>query len=481
MPEAARGSPGQDALYVGVVRRVALALVALLALLVLNAAAPRARAHGGRPQTQRLLFAPDDPDRMVIAATFGLLTSDDAGATWSWTCQESMPDGVPGVVQPAVLATGDRLLVAGTFGLVRGARAGCGWERDASLEGHYVADVVRDPSGALLAITGDSSSAENGVWESVDEGASFHQIGAPLPLRVLTERVRVAPSDARRIYVSGQRFVEGTTDVSGVLLRSDDRGASWTELPVPLVEGDRLVRVVEVDPSDPGLVWLVVQGAEHDRVLQASSGGTSVRELLAVTADPMPYQRPYAFARAPDGTVWFGNTREGLVRIAPDGAVTVVDALLGASCAVVHGDQLYLCGDGVDDGFALARTPLDTYAPEPIVRFGEIARRTCDTIVDCLCAAWWDDFQVETIPDGGVSTPLDGGTCVAPDAGLDAGPSRMDAGARADGGTAPPPPDTGCACRASGSTRSAVPSGSAGPWTLAAVALAFFLRRRGLR
>lgn len=439
-------------------------LVAAIAL----AAPALARAHGGRPQTQQVLFAPDDPDRIVVEATFGLLTSDDAGTTWSWTCQESIPDGVAGVVQPAVLATGDRLLVAGTFGLVRGARAGCGWDRDPALDGHYVADVVREPGGALLAITGDSGVADNGLWESTDEGATFSRLGAPFPLRFLSERVRVAPSDPRRIYVSGQRYVEGTTTVSGVLLRSDDRGATWAELPIAVGPDDRLVRIAEVDPADAGLAWIVVQGSESDRVLRVSDGGATVTEVLGVLADPMPYQRPFALARTPDGTIWFGNTRDGLSSIAPDGTVTLVDKYLAVACAVVHDGWLYLCGNGTDDGFAVARTAIGAaYAPEPIVRFGEIARRECGTLVDCLCATWWDDFQIETIPDAGAET-IDGGTCLAPDAGIDAG--AMDAGA-SDGGTSPPPA-SGCACRAGGS--------SPPPWLcLAALAMIGWTRRGG--
>lgn len=409
--------------------------------------AGRAHAHGGRPQTQGIFFAEDDPDRIVARATFGILTSEDGGASWSWTCQESMPDGVAGVVQPALLVADDRLLVAGTFGLLRGERAGCEWQRDAALLDRYTADVVRSSDRAIFAITGDSSSASNSIFESTDEGLSFHAIGAPFPLRFLSERIRVAPSDPSRIYVSGQAFVEGTTDVRGVLLRSDDRGESWTELEVPLLPDERLVRVVDVDPADPDVAWLVISGQETDRVLRAAGAGTAITEALGMLADPMPYQRPFGYARAPDGTIWFGNTREGLTSIAPDGTVTLVDKYLAVGCLAVQGEHLYLCGNGGDDGFAIGRTPwAGPYAGEPVARFGAIERRICAARVDCVCASWWDDFQVETIPDASVEG-LDGGVC-APEE-LDGGTLAADAGTDGgiDGGSPSPPPST-CACTA---------------------------------
>lgn len=440
-----------------------------------------ARAHGGRPQTQAILFDGDDGSgRVVVVATFGLLVGDDGGASFGWTCQESIPDGIPGIAYPALLAGGDRLLIATPYGLVRGDGAGCAWGREEMLIDRYVADVARAPDRRVIALGGDSAVA-NRIFASADEGASFEAIGAALPEGLLPERLRIAPSDAQRMYVTGERFTAGTTDVSGVVMTTRDGGASWIEHALPRLEsvnGERVVRALAVDPTDPDVLYVVVQGSEHDRLLRSSDAGASFELVMRLEALPMPFYRPFALALAPDGSAYFGNTAEGLWVRRADGTVALVDKYVALACLVLRGTEMWMCGDGLEDGFALARFATDArYEKEVVLTFGAIARRTCGTRVDCTCDPWWNDFLSEVgrtaeLADAGPGCPPepDDGGAPARDAG-----GSLDGGAwRFDGGASPRPSGGGCGCRVG--RRSGAPL----PALFALALLALATRRRGL-
>src|SRR5262245_5014330 len=49
-----------------------------------------ARANGRYPLAQQLLVDPSDPGHLLLRSTYGVLTSDDAGSTWSWLCESGI-------------------------------------------------------------------------------------------------------------------------------------------------------------------------------------------------------------------------------------------------------------------------------------------------------------------------------------------------------------------------------------------------------
>ena len=76
-----------------------------------------ARANGAFPDSSGLLFPADRPELVVLATNFGLVTSEDGGTSWSWSCESELTTqgrlyqlGVPG-----------RLLGVGTRGLAHRA------------------------------------------------------------------------------------------------------------------------------------------------------------------------------------------------------------------------------------------------------------------------------------------------------------------------------------------------------------------------
>src|SRR6476620_2413045 len=61
-------------------------LLTLQVLLGIGAAARPAAANGAFPESDAVLLPVDHPQRIILSTNFGLIISDDDGATWQWTC-----------------------------------------------------------------------------------------------------------------------------------------------------------------------------------------------------------------------------------------------------------------------------------------------------------------------------------------------------------------------------------------------------------
>ena len=79
-------------------------------------------------------------------------------------------------------------------------------------------------------------------------------------------------------------------------MRSDDRAATWSVLPVPDTGLFAIPYLSAVAPADPSTVYVRVHGQGQDRLLVSSNGGRGWQRVLegrAVMA---------GFALSPDGT-----------------------------------------------------------------------------------------------------------------------------------------------------------------------------------
>src|SRR5215471_9972240 len=64
-------------------------LKAVLIGLILLAAAP-ARADGAFPDEMQIFLPPDQPHRIIVTTTFGILESTDDGQSWRWVCEQAV-------------------------------------------------------------------------------------------------------------------------------------------------------------------------------------------------------------------------------------------------------------------------------------------------------------------------------------------------------------------------------------------------------
>jgi MYXO-CTERM domain-containing protein len=365
----------------------------------------------------------------------------------------------------------DHRLVAGVFdGLVRSSPDGCDYapSDDPAVRRLYVIDMVRDPvtPSTLWAITSPGSQP-NTVIRSLDDGASWEIRGTPHPT-ALFERVRVAPSDPDRVYVSAVIPRTATSGRRALVFSSTDGGRTFSEVEIPLEGEERNVHVLAVDPTDPDRVLLrmvrLVTDDVPERLLLSEDGArtfATAASLLEITGCTF----------SSDGArVWVGGWDGAFLRSDAGGAVgsfvpvTGQEALRVRCLSYREGDgarpdELWICTDDLRGDFALGRS---TDGGPTIERIWGFSDATADTgcpacsAVGSICPGYWPDVVFD------LGLPMDAGV---PD--LDGGVTACDGSIGADTGSAP----SSCACRAG---RGASPALAA----LMVVAIALALRRR---
>ncbi|WP_437963178.1 hypothetical protein WMF04_25925 [Sorangium sp. So ce260] len=430
--------------------RIALGLTAAAACAALSAAAP-ALANGRYPAAGQILVDPSDPDHIVVRATYGVLVTHDGGERWSWICETAI--GYSGFEDPMMVVTADGSILAGLFdGLSATRDRGCDWRlAEGPLAQRNIVDLSidrADPASVLLL--GSSVMASDAiltqVWESKDDGRTWTQAGADFPSSFLGVTLDSAPSDPRRIYVSGRR--NGPT-FEGIVRRSDDRGATWEELDVPGSDDRNLPYLGAVDPEDPDVVYVRRDGDGADALLVSRDGGATWREVFQAAS-------LLGLALSPDGTmIAAGSDLDGLW-VAPTATLEFTRVgQLGVRCLTWTSQGLFACADEPIDGFTAGVStdggktfsPLMTLdrlcGPPPACGSERSTGRTCPEL--------WPG----TASFLGAAGSCEGGAGAGGTAG--AGGGGASAGGSAEGaGAAEASAGGGCSCEASGGGRAGV-------------------------
>lgn len=351
-----------------------------MAILVVGATvglAGAARADGGIPGSLAILLPADQPRKVGLATTFGLILSDDGGGSWLWTCEQPATTSMANMyaVGPAAIASGgvgDRFYALSPFeGLAWSDDESCTWQTAAGLPaGAAVSDFFVDPSDPAHVLAVAAAPADGGVvgaggvFASTDGGKTFG--AAPLytaPAGATIVGVEIARSSPRVIYVA--TYTTTAAGAAPVLARSADGGGSWTSTPLAAPVGPAIVRILAVDPQDSEVVYLRVLAAGGDAVAVARNGGATVTVPVTFARGQVS-----AFARLRSGTVLVGaltftdagGTDGTAVRSADGGAsfqpwTTLPDRphLVGLAERVENGrPRLYLSAKNYSDGWALA-------------------------------------------------------------------------------------------------------------------------------
>lgn len=300
-----------------------------------------ASAHGNRFSLSTLSIAPDDPQVWWANANgWGVLHTADAGATWTWQCEEGLGasvvydlaawtggrafvgtsdglrrvgpdcanDAMPGLPDGAlvtVVTRGDDAVYAGAYvegtgGLYLCDDAGCA---PTSLVGGYVKSVVVGDDGVVWATTVAPDTLAASLWASAD-GQSFTDV-ADWPDGSVD--VRVLHADAERLLVWRMPRSDAAAPA---LMYSADGGARFVDV---LTEGAYTdpvpgLAVVGNDVwlgSDVGRTWRSLDGGRHftdvSDVEPAVRCADRAGGLLIVGADH--------FADGFDVGVWRGGQR----------------------------------------------------------------------------------------------------------------------------------------------------------------------------
>ena len=462
-------------------------IAALAALLAASFAASPARANGRFPAANQLVTAPGDPQTLLLRTTFGLALSHNAGADWSWICEQGMLDGgAGGAEDPAIGITTNGSIVAGLFeGLQVSPDTGCSWmPLSGALNAVPIVDLVVRPDdpGTILALSNEYLAADDGgaplftsyAIGSSDNGATWAKQGTSIDPAFILETIEVAKSDPHRVYLSG---VSGSGAKSiAALFVSEDTGGTWTQRNVPLdPTNERAPFISAVDPQNADIVYVRTSGAGANRVLVTKDAGKTFTTAYTSKGSLL------GFALSEDGSkIYVGGPQDGLqVASTADLSFSPVlshvvgtcgETMIHVQCLTSRGSTLYACSDEVS-GFILGQSGDDGATFTPLLHLSEGLRGpiACPAGASAsVCATYWP-MQRDMLaipPDGGAPADAGAPSCDAGDAGDGGG----DAG---DGGTATIT-SKGCGC-------GVAPVGAGGAIAAASLAIGALLARRRRR
>jgi hypothetical protein len=414
-------------------------LIPVLALVLLAGVQPdHAGANGRFPASTNVKAHPTDPDFIALAVTFGLLLSNDGGQRFYWVCEEAM--GYGGMYDPRYAVASDGTIWATTFDGLRVSRdGGCTWDLAGGvLDDQWVEAAEIGPDGRVWAITANGARS-NDIYVSSD-AQTFVSAGN-LQTSAWFRTLKVAPSDADRIYVSAYQVAGqsdgdgGVSGPAGLLFSSHDGGATWRTLDVDGLEGNFQLQVEAVSPTDADVVFVrAISGNPPlgDTIYRTTDAGESWTRVLA-TDD---YVR--AFRILSTGRILVGTLNDGVYFSDAGGDSDTwsrpTQQLQMVCLAELPGGDLLACGSNWEpDNMALGRSTDGGMTWTKVFRFSEMAGPlTCepgtlqhDTCEVRLWPSLAEQFGVNrTDPDAGPTADAGGGktngngTCGGCNAGL---------------------------------------------------------------
>jgi len=428
-------------------------LGALVGLGLVGSRSTPAHADGAFPDSFAPLLPRTRPHQILLATNFGLVSSDDDGASWAYACE--LPDSAYGRLYNLGAPPAERIYAVATAGLVASDDGGCRWTvGGGALAGAVVVDAFPDPQDDphLLAIAAAAGARDLAVYESRDAGISFRGPLFAAPSGAVLTGVELAAGSPGTIYLS---FYQ-TPGIHPRLARSSDGGASWRTADLEPALGTAVPFLAAVDPVAADTVYLRLSGRRSNE--DAYEALAITRDAGASWATPLvlPGGTLTSFFRRADGTLLATGATAGaaVAHRSIDGGASFAPWRLAIHPRgfAERGGLLYAATDNLADGFALASSA-DGEAWTGLMRFQDItAVRACIQPVcqaDCRFRAGLGLFAQAVC---GGAPPADAGSPVRPSGGAVAA--------------------SGCACQAS--------EGEAAPiaWSLPALLALLALGRR---
>jgi hypothetical protein len=336
-----------------------------------------------------------------------------------------------------------------------------------------VIDLASSVDGLTVYAVESVPVARNRVFASMNGGQTFVERGQG-PMGVSFDTVELAPSDARRVYVTGV----DEASRGPVLFRSEDGGASLTPVALPpeSLAGATGAYVSAVSEGDPNTLFLRVARDGGTHLLRSRDAGRSWTVILRARGELR------GFAMATDGRLWAAGPEDPLVRSDDGGDRWSAMDAPSITC-LRHVDRaLYLCADWVRAPWALGRLADGASTIEPLLRLqdgrGAFACGASST-AQTECAPRWAAQRDRVTTRAGADASLD---ATADASSFDARTENQDAAL--DGAVdASSPVGTGpnCRCTVPGDPRKA--SGGRAAFSLGALAIVArsVLRRAGRR
>ena len=367
-----------------------------------------AGANGRPAATKTITFQQGAPQHVVAGATFGSLRSEDNGATWKWMCEKAI--GYAGTYDPDYAYSPTGAVFATTFDGLKVTRDGCTF--DTTPPGTtFVSAVEVGPTGDVFYAA--AAPVDSKIYRSTDDGKAFPTSGAPGQNNDWWESLVIAPSDKKRVYVTGFRFnkvcnaaaatgatctrdIDCGTNVGAkceaikqfLMFKSVDGGASYTPMSIAGVatSNNSVIDVVGINPTHPAELYIRVtfeDGKVADSIFKSTDAGATWHEILTTT-DALGL----AFLIRSDGTLVAGTQARGAMKSA-NGAACLSQAacnwitLTGAphiNCLVENpaSHDVWACthdfaSDGIPgDGYGIMKST-DLASWSGVLRYQDIA------------------------------------------------------------------------------------------------------------
>jgi MYXO-CTERM domain-containing protein len=358
----------------------------------------------------------DRPHQIVLATNFGLILSEDDGATWSWVCEPDPNDTA--IFYQVGAPPGDRLYATLLgAGLVYSDDGACTWTpAGGALATARATDVFPDATdpARVLAIGSERGDARTpqSVFASSDGGVTFGPALYSAPLDGGLLGVESARSSPSTIYLS----MYTTPGIHPVLVRSGDGGATWSTTDLQPTLGASGFRIIAVDPEDPQRLYLRVTEDLGEKLGVTRDGGATISEPVG-TDDVLT-----AFARLASGTVLVaGESTAGPVGYrSTDGGVTFQPwpnvphlRALGE-----RDGKLFAAADNFLDGFAVGVSTDEGLTFRPLLTYNKVvgikpcAKERCQDSCDYLAGlTLWPPAVCQGTPMVVVTPPSHGCGC----------------------------------------------------------------------
>ena len=372
------------------------------------AAATSARANGAFPDEFSIHFPPDAPHRILMGANFGMLVSEDDGATWRYACEPWVVAGSNAALASANVGfyqvTVAGAILANSVNLTRSSDVACTWPiSTGSVSGVIVADFFPDPNDAtfvLAIVIGQAGGSY--IVSSHDGGVTFDTAHLYDTTDLLTG-IEIARSKRGMVYATL------ASSSGATLLASTNSGASWNRMPVPDSQGTQ-ARILAVDPADENTVYLRLLNGPTDSIVVTRDGGQHFAPPLLTISGQFS-----AFLRAGDGALYAG-TRDGNFYVQPAGSSGFATRTgphfrcLGQRPGTT---RIYACADMIIDGYSLGTSDDGGATFQPLMSFKQLLGPLTCAPVQTNCQAHWERIQgvlgIGAVPDAG-QTSAGGGS-----------------------------------------------------------------------
>lgn len=346
-----------------------------------------AHADGAFPNGQTILVPADLPDEIVMATNFGLVLTGDGGRSWLYACEQ--PASSFGRLYQMAPPTHRLFAIAGS-NLIYTDDQSCGWQTaGGALAGTSCQDAFVDPSDgnhllAVAATFGGGPPAYT-VLESRDGGVTF---GAPIfsgaPGDLITG-IEIAASDPKTIVLAMSRG----SSLAPALVQSRDAGMTWQTVDLSAVVGSTSqVRIVAIDPMDPGRVHLRALETGGDALVLVGIDGTMLAPPLV-----FPNGQLAAFTRTTAGSILAAGLTSStpVLHRSVDGGNSFAP-VAGAPAVLAlasRGATVYAATDASVEPFAEA-----TSADDGLTWTAGLAFSKVNAILPCLTSACQSDCRM---------------------------------------------------------------------------------------